>query len=295
MIDLQASLPGDALPLLTRPELAYVALKTKRGPHVTPELFTVWGNRIWIVTARRTLKSRVLDSGDLVGILLRHGNRSLVVQGEVRKLDPLAPFEAVQGLAEAALAPFALASFGYRNMSHLLGLLGDPRSLPHSPDTLRVPIAIRPLRAAVLEGWRVVTKIGRWSPSPSPQAADSDPDEMNLPVRFTRVTDRFVADAVVGWQVDDTALPLPATWDGERSTAQIPSALMRLIAAPDTAPASVTVEAAAGEHIDDKEGVLLRGEATANTEGAVTTATFDVARATRWDGVETETVRATTS
>ena len=289
-LDLLASLPEGARPLLSRPDLAYIGITTKRGPHVTPDLFTFWGGSIWIVTARRTLKARNLHSGRRVGVLLRHGAHSLLVEGEVGKLDPLAPRDVAKAWRDAAIAPFALASFGVRNAHHLAGLLGDPRSLPHSPDTVRVPIAIRPVRAAVIEGWRVTTTLGRWVSEDAPDAEPRDGVAGDLPDSFEHASEAGIADAVIGWERNGVALPLPGMWDGASFTASVPSELMALVGAADAAPASVTLERSAGTHIDDKEGMLLRGDATASTTGPVTEVAFDLERATRWDGAETETV-----
>jgi hypothetical protein len=67
---------------------------------------------------------------------------------------------------------------------------------------------------------------------------------------------------------------------------------MALIGAEESARACVAIEHSTGESITEKEGALLRGEAHATTDGIVTEATFDVSRATRWEGVETETITA---
>lgn len=291
-IDLQTGLPASARSLLSRPELVYVGIVTPRGPHVTPDLFAAWGGSIWIVTARRSLKARSLYSGARVGLLLRSGARSLLVEGVVGKLDPLSPVDVAQAWRDAALAPFALTAFGLRNARHLAGLLFDPKSLPHSPNTLRIPIAINPLRAALIEGWRVATTLGNWSSDEAPDAEPRTGDAIDLPSSFDLATESGIADAVIGWDRNGVTLPLPGMWDGDRATASVPGELMALIGAADASGASVTLERSAGVRIDDKEGMLLRGRATAATQGPVTEIAFDLDRATRWDGVDTETVTA---
>lgn len=291
MTDLYASLPASARPLLSRPRLAYVGIITKRGPHVTPELYTFFAGRIWIATARRTLKARVLSTDGRVGVLFKHGAKSLLVEGIVGKLDPLDPLDSLKAWRDAAVAPLAMASFGLRNASHLAGLFADPSALPHSPDTVRAPIAIRPERAVLLDGWRVATTIGRWDGRRTPHAEPSDGDGVDLPPTFARIADGISA-AVLGWERDGVALPLPALWNGDSSTASTPSELMALVGGADRTRACVALEESAGRRLDDKEGLLLRGEATASTDGPVVEVALDVSRATHWEGADTKTVSA---
>lgn len=291
MIDLYASLPASARPLLSKPTLAYVGIITKRGPHVTPELYTYFAGRFWIATARRTLKARVLGTDSRVGLLLKHGAKSLLVEGIVGKLDPLDPLDSLKAWRDATVAPLAMASFGLRNASHLIGLLADPSALPHSPDTVRAPIAIRPERAVLLDGWRIATTIGNWGGRRLPRAEPSDGDTGDLPAAFARIADG-ISSAVLGWEREGAALPLPAMWDGDLSVASTPAELMALVGGADHARACVAIEESAGRRLDDKEGLLLRGEATASTDGPVVEVALDVSRATHWDGADTETVSA---
>jgi hypothetical protein len=291
MIDLATSLPGDAVSLLSRPRLAYVGVVSKRGPHVTPELFTYFAGRFWIATAKRTLKSRTLGSGDRVGLLLKHGSRSLLVEGETAKLDPFEPLDALKAWREAPFAGIAMGSFFVRNATHLAGLFADPSALPHSVDTFRVPIAIRPERAVLLEGWRVATTLGRWEQTRAPSAPPDTGDPGDLPRSFAEISEGVKA-AVLGWEVGDVALPLPAMWDGAAGTASVPAEVMSLIGGGDRARACVALERSAGERLDDKEGLLLRGEGAATKEGVVVEVGIDVSRATHWEGADTETVSA---
>jgi hypothetical protein len=46
----------------------YLAIRTRSGPNVTPELFTVSGDRLVCLTSVATLKSRLLRDDDVVGI-----------------------------------------------------------------------------------------------------------------------------------------------------------------------------------------------------------------------------------
>jgi hypothetical protein len=232
-----------------------------------------------------------LETGDNVGLLVKHGARSLVVEGEVAKLDPFEPMDAVKAWREFPFAPLAMASFGVRNATHLLGLFADPSALPHSVDTFRVPIAIRPLRAALLEGWRVTTTLGRWSRGRAPDAPAEAGDRGDLPRSFARIADG-VASAVLGWEAAGVAYPLPAMWNGAEATASVPADLMGLVGGAEKARACVALEHSAGERLDDKEGLLLRGEATATTKGVAVEAAIDVSRATHWEGADTETVSA---
>ena len=42
-------------------EVLYLAVAASKGPHVTPAVFDVDGDRLWFITPRRSVKARVID------------------------------------------------------------------------------------------------------------------------------------------------------------------------------------------------------------------------------------------
>lgn len=272
----------------------FVAVETNSGPHVTPELFAWALGRFWIATARRTLKARVLDPGSSVGIVVGDLSLALVVGGTSWPLDPLRPTSLVAALGETLVAPPAAAAFVVRNYRHLLGLVREGiQGLPHSPETLRVLIAIAPQRAALVERGEVTRTWGEW---PERRARSSrrrltasvDLDDLSLPAQDLVVGTR--SDAVVAWRTPHGPIALPAEWDGEACQASVPADLFALSGASRSGDACVAVEHMHGYEMWGKRGVLLRGATTVTDDGDYCRITLDPRRAVGWQGLETESV-----
>lgn len=284
----------DVRALLANAPLMHTALDTRSGPHVTPELFTWRSDRFWFATARRTLKARLLDSGSRVGVLVTDGSSSVIVAGEARPLDPLNPVQLIASLEDGVLAPAAAASFAYRNAPHLAGFLAQgPWAWPHSPATLRMLIAVRPLAAAVVEGDDVVAAEGAWSPdefevrrSGRAKAVALD----SLPADVAELAGASVERAVVGLSSAVGPMPLPARWDPSSGVATLPYRLLALVGAANESSAAVEIERMEGYAMTGKRGVMLRGDAILRHRGTVGEIVLSPDRATHWKGMSTETV-----
>src|SRR3954452_15181908 len=96
--------------VLKQASVAYLAVETSSGPHVTPLLFAVTPDRVWFGIGRGTLKARVLAKRPAVGVLVPGAGASVAMRGEATLLDrlPASP-------AELARAPLALPAFASRN------------------------------------------------------------------------------------------------------------------------------------------------------------------------------------
>ncbi len=283
----------EARRLLNEGELLHVALETRAGPHVTPELFVWNGGRLWFATARRTLKARLLDPGEQVGALIALGSHRLVILGEARPLDPLSPQSILSSKPESVLAPVAGTAFVFRNAPHLVGFLAQGlHALPHSLATLRMLVAIRPVAAALVERDEVIDSAGAWHPQEVP-ARD--------PRRAAKVTAGSVpsavgdlveepSDAVAALTTPYGPVAVPVRWDPDSGTASVSARLLSLVGVEGETEASVEIDRMEGYLMSGKRGVLLRGDATINRRGRVAKISLKAERATVWRGMDNETV-----
>jgi hypothetical protein len=264
------SLTREARSVLTEGRQAYVAVASKNGPHVTPELYAVAGDALWFLVAATTLKARTIPRDDRVAALVRTGGRAVVLSGTARTYDVRSPADIGRAVTDANVVR-ALTGFLLRNAGDLAAFGRDAltgrlgRALPPR----RILIRLTPTRTALLDGTRVTVAEGDW-----PGLVPADPGP---PLAGT-------TDATVGWLAPDGPLALPARTDG--ATASVPPALAALAALPDDAPACLVTDAYNDAGPAAKTGTLLRGTGRLRPDG---TATFDVERTTTWDGIRTTT------
>ena len=290
---------GQARALLEDADVAHVAIETGRGPHVTPELFCWNGGRLWFATARRTLKARKTKTGARVGLFLEHGTRGMMILTEARPLDPVRPDLLLGARQEIALVPTATAAFVLRNAGHLAGFVAQgPWAWPHSLGTLRMFVALKPLAAALLSHDRIELSSREWEPEvPRGRAgrrrgaveADDLPDDLEP------LAEGFASDAVVALSSPGGPIALPASWDGERSEATVRRELLTMAGVDEEGPGAVEVDRMSGYAMEGKRGIVVRGDTRLTHRGDHTIVTFDPERATYWRGMETQTVRASSS
>jgi nitroimidazol reductase NimA-like FMN-containing flavoprotein (pyridoxamine 5'-phosphate oxidase superfamily) len=118
--------------------VAYLAVETSGGPHVTPLLFGATPDRLWFGIGRGTLKARVLAKRPTVGVVVPGTGASVAIRGDATLLDRLPP-----SAAELARAPFALPAFTSQNAVEMAAFARDltrseARRQPLSPLSVRV-------------------------------------------------------------------------------------------------------------------------------------------------------------
>ena len=121
--DMRARKTTGKLVLDTSAELAYIAIETAGGPHVTPVLHGRAGERLWFLVARGTLKARVIAKRPDVGVYVE----GAALAGRATLLDPMRPHELGPRVPELACA---LPSLGRGNELELLGFARDALRAP---------------------------------------------------------------------------------------------------------------------------------------------------------------------
>ena len=267
------SLTPEMRSVLNEARQAHLAVVTKDGPHVTPELYAVARDTLWFAVAATTLKARVLPDSPRAGALVRAGGRSVMLGGEARTYDVRSPGDVVRAVRDLDVAR-AVTGFLLRNAGDLTAFARDAATgrLGRKLPPRRVLVRFTPDRAALLDGTVVVASAGDW------------PGRVRAAEREALPGTR---DATVGWLGADGPVALPARWD-ERECAYVPAAAAALAGLPREAPACLVVDDYGSPGPAAKSGTLLRGTGRLADDGR---ASMSIAKVTTWDGVETATQR----
>ena len=278
--------------VLDEADVLYLAVAASRGPHVTPAVFDIEGDRLWFVTPRRSVKAKVIDRRRRVGGLVQLGQWSVVFGGRARIVDPLTA-RGVFSPGRLLDLPFAAAGYLGRNYRHATGTIRD-----HQAPTLalsRVLVSVDIRRLALLDGWTVVDRWGRWDgddrlPTGESPTGTTTPDLTSMPpgVRTLLGDD---SPAALGWNSPDGPLALPARWLG--SELQTSTEALVMAGATSLSPACVCAERSR-YRLKSKQGVLLTGEGLARQSDNESAArvSLDIHRTTWWRGEEAHTITA---
>jgi hypothetical protein len=265
-------LPPTALGVLGEGRQAYVAVASTKGPHVTPELYTWSGDRLWFAAASTTLKAKVLRRDPSLGAVVNVAGRSVVLSGEVEVFDPRNPVGVLGRFPELPGVARALTSFTTRNAADLLAFVGDTAAgrLGRKVPPLRLLFALTPQRIALIENDALTGHWG-WSVDPT---EDDDP----VPVGGERAVAAFPGPVA-----------LPVRWFADTSRLHLARPLTGLLDRPSvrgTFPISVVVDDYSAPGPAAKRGALVRGEGRA-VEGDLCTIEVQAERVVEWDGTET--------
>jgi pyridoxamine 5'-phosphate oxidase-like protein len=144
--------------VLGRASIAYLAVETSSGPHVTPLLFAATPDRLWFGIGRGTLKARALGKRPAVGVVVPGGEGSVAIRGEATLLDrlPASPAELVR-------TPFALPAFAARNALEMAAFARDVARRGAQPQQL-APLSVRVETLDFLDGWPAHAVLGWMAP-----------------------------------------------------------------------------------------------------------------------------------
>jgi hypothetical protein len=268
-------LPGPAADVLAGGVLCHLAVATSSGPHVTPLVYAVHDSRLWVTTARRSVKARAWRRDPRVSGLVREGSLALSFLGRVAPYDLLDPATWLPSALAAPTLTLAAARFTARNARFFAGYAVDARRVPLAwTPPGRVFAGIDLEAAAVLDtasgqvvhswGWPMGVRRELPSRSTFPRTASRAGPLAAVPSEV-RERVREAGDATVSAMAPGgRPVVLPARWaaDDGLAMAVLPRSFLDL-AAPEgaTIAAAVTVDRASAWRARAMTGVLLRGEA----------------------------------
>jgi hypothetical protein len=261
---------------------AYVAVPSRNGPHVTPELYTWSGDRLWFATAAETLKAKVLKRSPVVGAVVTTAGRSVILAGSAAVYDARDPRSLLGRRCELPGAARAIAGFTARNAADLLAFVGDTAAgrLGWRVPPPRVLFALRPDRAAFVEN-DLVTECSGWSCDDGDKgggrgggSAGSEP-----PVGGERAVAAFPGP-----------VPLPGRWFADEQRFHVQPHLLDMLGLDDEFPMSVVVDDYSAPGPAAKQGTLVRGQGSRSAQPGFVE--VDAERLVEWDGVETSSTAA---
>ena len=265
-------LPPTVSGVLGEGRQAYVAVASRRGPHVTPELYAWSGDRLWFAAASTTLKAKVLRQDPSLGAVVNVAGRSVALTGRVEVYDPRRPLELAGRVPRMPAVARALTSFTTRNAPDLLAFVGDTVSgrLGHRLPPPRLLFSLSPERIALVEN-DVLS--GAWGCD-----AAADADDVPVPVGGERAVAAF-----------EGPVALPVRWFADRSQLHLPRSLGSLLG-PDALrgemPLSVVVDDYRAPGPAAKRGSLLRGTGRV-VDGDSTCIEVEPERVVDWEGTRT--------
>jgi hypothetical protein len=149
--------------VLERGSFCYLATVTRHGPHVTPVVFAFVGERLWVTTARRSLKARAWREDPRVAGLVRWREVAVTFTGHVRTFDLLETSSWARDLWEAPALALASAAFTRKNARFFAGYAVDARHVPLSwTPPGRVFASVELERVAMLGGAHTPEDADAW-------------------------------------------------------------------------------------------------------------------------------------
>ena len=267
------SLPRSVASTLEEGRQAYVAVPSKHGPHVTPELYTWSDGALWFASAASTLKTKVLARDPWAGAAVSTADRSVVLRGPVESFDLRRPDRLAKRLRQWPSAAEALGRFGVRNASDLLAFARDTvtgRLGWRLPDP-RVLFRLEPSAVVEITGGTVVGGWGGWT-----DARGTAPDE----------PDAQPAGGVPAVVAVPGPVPVPCRWFEDEGKVRLPAGMLSLLELADEVDVGVVTDEYMAPGPAAKQGRLLRGIARVDDEEP-DALRVRAARVVEWDGAET--------
>ena len=141
--------PWSARRILQQGVLCHLAVRTPDGPHLTPLVYVFDSGRVWLSTARSSVKARAWQEDRAVGGLVRAGEQAVAFRGRVRTYDAVDPLSWPAATVGGPWLIRAATRFTFKNARFFAG---------YAVDAGHVPLAWSPAgrlfaRVSLDEGW----------------------------------------------------------------------------------------------------------------------------------------------
>jgi len=245
-----------------------VASTTPRGPHCTPLVFAYSGGRVWLTTARGSVKARAWKIDPSVAGLVRSAGLSVAFTGTVRTYDALDRSTWVAAVTGATSIARAAAGFSRKNARFFAGYAVDARQVPFAwTPPGRVFVGIDLERTALLGEDGVQEGRGRWGGEAVSQktfrASKSAHDPLRSLPEEIRAGLGDGGDAALALAGERGPVVLPARWRLEGGTlyAALPAETLALAGAGPQVRAALTMDRASEWRARNMLGAMVQGAA----------------------------------
>jgi hypothetical protein len=263
-------IPARARRVLEDGILCHLAAPGPGGPHVTPVVFALEGDRIWATVARGTAKARRWRRRPVASGLVQLGDTALAFRGTVTIHDVLDPGTWPVSIVRAPRVTLASIRFSLKNARFFAGYARDAARVPlgWTPPG-RVFVSVDLEAGALLDraAGHVSQRWGKWGSRVAsarefrPTRGGAGPDR-RLPEEIRSLLEGS-GKGVLGIEGPHGPVVLPVGWaraDGAYY-AVLPLPFLRLAGARSEGPAGLVVDMASRWRAARMRGVLLRGDA----------------------------------
>lgn len=286
--------PPEVRAVLEGADLCHVATITPSGPHATPMVFAVAGDRLWVTTSRGSVKARGWAREPRVAGVVARGREAVAFAGVATTYDVLDPSSWARAIGESPVLALAAARFTRKNARFFAGYAVDAHRVPLAwTPPGRVFADLRCERIALIRDDLVVRTWGRWGTElPSHErfrAARTGEGPLEaLPHGVREDLGRNGAGvlAVVGRR---GVVALPSSWvaSGAGLYAVLPEPVLALadLEGP-AAGAALQADRPSGWRARDMVGAMARGRAEVHAAGRLASGGRSAAAIAREAGAE---------
>jgi nitroimidazol reductase NimA-like FMN-containing flavoprotein (pyridoxamine 5'-phosphate oxidase superfamily) len=163
-----ADVPARAREILDRGTFARLAVSARRNLHLTPLVYAMSGERLWVTTARRSVKALAWERDPSVAGLVGDGADAVAFAGSVTRHDALDVTTWAGSIPRTREIVRASRAFTFRNARFFAGYAVDARRVPLAwtpPGRVFAEIALD--RGVVIEDGAATSRWGTWPEAPS--------------------------------------------------------------------------------------------------------------------------------
>ena len=260
-------LPPQARTVLEQGAFCHVATVTPSGPHVTPMVFALAGDRLWVTTSRGSVKARGWSRDPRIAGIVRHGREVVTFVGTAETYDVLDVRSWGRSVRGAPLLALATARFTRKNARFFAGYAVDARQVPLAwTPPGRVTAELRVERSALIRDDIVISSWGSWAASvPSHErfrAVRTAADPLAALPKDLREDLGGRGEGVLAVEGEDGVIALPSKWvvSGAGLYAALPEPILKLadLGAP-TAPAALVADRPSWWRARNMVGAMARG------------------------------------
>lgn len=258
--------------VLEEGSFCHLAAPDAAAPHLTPVVFALDADRLWVTTARTSRKHRLWRSDPGAAGLVRAGARAVTFRGRVEAYDALDPSTWARSVARSPLLTRAAARFTAKNLRFFAGYARDARRVPlgWTPPG-RVFLSVEPVAGALLDLTTGQVR-SRWGDLDGGLVgaeryrrlpARALPED-GLPEEVGRMLGE-AGEGVLAVRGDAETAVLPGHWAREPEEGAyyvvLPRAFLEVVGGGPAVSASLVIDEASRWRASRMKGVQIRGEA----------------------------------